>query len=356
MSDSLRVGLIGYGGAGRGIHSRLLRAVGQRVTHVVTRNADRTAAAQADWPGVVVLPDVAALVARAAELDLVVVASPTADHVAHVRALLAAGLPVVVDKPLATTADDARTLAREAEASGARLTVFQNRRWDPEQLTLRALLHSGELGHVHRFERRWERWRPVPQQRWKENDVDAGGLLLDLGAHLVDSAVQLFGPVASVYAELRALVTPAVDDVFLALTHVPGPDGHAVRSHLQAGGLAGAPGPRTRVLGDKGAYLVTRFEGEESPFTVLDAVVPDARSVAPVPHEGWLVRGAERVPVPRAPGGHEDFYRGVVDWLTDGGPAPVNPWDAVRTAVVLDAARVSAREGRVVELRQSTHP
>ena len=357
MSDSLRVGLIGYGGSGRGIHARLLRAVGQRVTHVVTRNAERAAAAEADWPGIVVLADVESLIDRAAELDLVVVASPTANHLAHVRALLDAGVPVVVDKPLATTAEHARVLARAAEASGARLTVFQNRRWDPEQLTLRAVIDSGELGRVHRFERRWERWRPIPLQRWKETDVLAGGLLLDLGSHLVDSAVQLFGPVTSVYAELRSLLTPAEDDVFLALTHVPTPDGHAVRSHLQAGALVGAPGPRTRVLGDKGAYLVTSFEGEASPFARLDVPETPARHGEVRPeHEGWLVHGSERIAVPRAPGGHADFYRAVVEWLTDGGPPPVNPWDAVRTAAVLDAARISSREGRVVELRQATHP
>ncbi len=343
MTDALRVGLVGYGSAGRGIHARLLREVGAQVVRVVSRNPDRAAAAGADWPGVAVDGDVAALLDHAAELDVVVIASPTGEHVAHVTAALAAGLPVVVDKPLATTADEAAELTRLGAEAGGRLTVFQNRRWDPEQLTLRALLEAGELGRVHRFERRWERWRPVPQDRWKENDTRAGGLLLDLGAHLVDSAVQLFGPVATVHAELRSLTTPAVDDVFLALTHAPRGDGPAVLSHLQAGGLVGAPGPRTRVLGDRGAYLVTSFEGEATPFAALDAGADDG-------HEGWLVRGDERVPVPRAPGGHPDFYRAVAAWVRDGGPVPVDPADAVLTARVLDAARVSAAEQRVVPL------
>lgn len=340
MTDALRVGLVGYGSAGRGIHARLLREVGAEVVRVVTRNPDRAAVADADWPGVAVDGDVPALLAHAADLDVVVVASPTGAHVEHVTRALAAGARVVVDKPLATTADEAAALARLGAEAGGRLTVFQNRRWDPEQLTLRALLAAGELGTVHRFERRWERWRPVPQQRWKENDTRAGGLLLDLGAHLVDSAVQLFGPVAGVHAELRSLTTPAEDDVFLALTHVARGDGPAVVSHLQAGALVGAPGPRTRVLGDRGAYLVTSFEGEATPFAAFDAG-DDA-------HEGWLVRGDERVPVPRAPGGHPDFYRAVAAWARDGGPVPVDPADAVVTARVLDAARVSAREGRVV--------
>lgn len=340
--EHLRVGLVGYGFSGRQIHTPLLKRLGQHVTVVVTRS--RGDQVKADWPRAAVVPDVPALLARATGLDLVVVASPTKEHATHVGELVAAGLPVLVDKPLATTEKDAQRLVRSATRHGGRLTVFQNRRWDSEQLTLAAVLRRGELGRVHRFERRWERYRPVPQQRWKELDPEAGGLLLDLGSHLVDSAVQLFGPVVGVAAELRAITTPALDDVFLALTHAPGADGHSVISHLSAGALVGAPGPRTRVLGEKGAYLVTRYEAEATPFAALDEAAD-----AP-PHEGWLVRGAERTPVPAAPGGHADLYRAVVRWAAEGGPAPVDPLDAVRVARVLDAARVAAAEGRTVKL------
>jgi predicted dehydrogenase len=340
MVDPLRFGLVGYGDAGRGIHARLVREAGHTVTAVVTRSPDRAAAARADWPGVRVADDVDALLGRADDVDVVVVASPTGLHLEHTLAVVTAGLPVVVDKPLGTSAAQARLLAERAEAAGTGLTVFHNRRWDAEQLTLWAVLDAGTLGTVHRFERRWERWRPVPKDRWKENDPVAGGLLLDLGPHLVDSAVQLFGPVASVYAEVRALTTTAPDDVFLALRHTGG-----VVSHLTGGGLVGAPGPRTRVLGSGGAFLVTSFEGEPTPFAVLDEAEPGAGA----DHGGWLVHGADRVPVPRAPGGHADFYRAVAAWR-DGGPPPVDPWDAVRTAQVLDAAAVSAREGRVVPI------
>jgi predicted dehydrogenase len=336
---ALRVGLVGYGGAGRGIHARLLREAGQQVTCVVTRS--RAEQVEADWPGALVVPDIDGLLAHADELDLVVIASPTGEHVAHVRAALDSGLHVLVDKPLATSAADSEALAAIGDG---RLTVFQNRRWDSEQLTLLALLAAGELGTVHRFERRWERFRPVPQDRWKENDPDAGGLLLDLGAHLVDSAIQLFGPVELVYAELHARSTPAVDDVFLALVHA----GNGVVSHLQAGAVVGAPGPRTRVLGDRGAYLVTSFEGEPTPFGALDDAYEETRRPGEPVHEGWLVRGADRQPVPRAPGGHVDLYRAVVRWVVDGGPPPVDPVDAARTARVLDAASVSAAEHRVV--------
>ncbi|TQL03894.1 Gfo/Idh/MocA family oxidoreductase [Cellulomonas sp. SLBN-39] len=346
--EPLRVGLVGYGGAGRGIHARLLREAGHHVTAVVTRS--RGEQVHQDWPDALVVPDVDALLAGVDALDLVVVASPTGEHEAHTAAALHAGAPVLVDKPLAPTTEAAQRLVDLATTLDGRLTVFHNRRWDPEQLTLRALLDAGALGRVHRFERRWERFRPEPQQRWKEQDVTSGGLLLDLGAHLVDSATQLFGPVRRVRAEIRSLTTPAPDDVFLALDHAPTEPGHHVVSHLWAGGLVGAPGPRTRVLGDRGAYLVTSFEGEPTPFAVLDDAQDGGRRPGEAPHEGWLVRGAERTPVPRAPGGHADVYRAVARWLREDGPVPVDPRDAVTTARVLDAARSAATSGDAVHL------
>lgn len=327
---TLRVALVGYGDAGRGIHAPLLRAAGHRVVAVVTRA--RADTVHEDWPDAVVHTSIEELVAGA-PVDVAVVASPTGAHVANVLALLGAGLPVVVDKPIAVDAVGAERLL----AAGGRLTVFQNRRWDAEQLTLQALLAAGDLGTVHRFERRWERWRPVPKVRWRETAVgEGGGLLLDLGSHLVDSAVQLFGPAVSVAAELRALTTPAEDDVFLALTHASG-----TVSHLSAGSLVAAPGPRTRVLGDRAAYLVTEFEADPTPFAVMSP---------PAGHLGLLVRGSETTPVPRAPGGHVDFYRQVGEWLAGRAPVPVDPADALATARVLDAARLAAAERRTIDL------
>ena len=329
---ALTVGLVGYGDAGRGIHARLAREAGHRVTHVVVRDPGRRSAAAQDWPGVVLHDDVASLVQAGDPPEVVVVASPTGLHTEHTQALLAAGLPTVVDKPLALDAEGAAHLVVRSQQTGTPLTVFQNRRWDAEQLTLAAVLEQGLLGAVHTFERRWERWRPVPRDRWKENAVgQGGGLLLDLGSHLVDSAVQLFGPVTGVHAELRSLTTPTEDDVFLSLRHRDG-----VVSRLWAGSLVGAPGPRTRVLGDAGAYLVTSFETEVTPYAPLSP---------PGDHEGLLVRGDEVTPVVRASGEHADFYRGVARWLRDGAAVPDDPGDAVRTAAGLDAARRSARTG-----------
>jgi predicted dehydrogenase len=341
----LRLAIVGYGGAGRAIHARLAKEVGLPVTAVVTRDAVRRQQAASDWPGAKLLDDLDALVAGRAGFDVVIIASPTALHADHAAHLARAGIPFVVEKPIGVDVFEARAVVGEARATSTPFTVFQNRRWDTEQLTLAAMLRRGELGDVHTFERRWERWRPSPAQRWKENDVIGGGLLLELGPHLVDSSTVLFGTVTHVWAQTRALSTVTEDDVFIVLRHEPGggvaqsPIG--VVSRLWGGSLVAAAGPRTRVLGNKGAYVVTTFEQDASPFEVFDAEAPPGTC-------GWLTRGRDRTPVPQAVGGHGDFYRALGAWLTDDGPAPVDPADAVRTAEVLDAARVSAREGRTV--------
>ena len=344
-----RVALVGYGSAGRTIHAPLLGAAGAAPALVATASPERAAQVAADLPGADVVPDLAA--ALAARPDLVVLASPSGVHAGQALQCVAAGVPVVVDKPLAVDADQARRVVVAADASGVALTVFQNRRWDAENLTLRRLLADGDLGSVHRFERRWERWRPVPKARWREQATaaDGGGLLLDIGPHVVDAALLLFGAAESVYAETAARTTTAEDDAFVSIRHAGG-----VRSHLTLGAVVGAPGPRSRVLGSRGAYVVTELPGEPAVF----AGFADAPG-----HCGWFVAGDERRPVPRAEGAPVDFYRAVLAALAV--PAadvagrraalPVDPWDAVAVAEVLDAARRSAEQGRPVDLPAAAH-
>jgi predicted dehydrogenase len=338
-SRRVRVGLVGYGFAGREIHAPLLLEAGLDVSVVATSDPDRRAQVGRELPAARCVSSFDALLLESHAVDVVVLASPTGVHAEQAIACLDAGIPVVVDKPLGVDATQAALVVERAREVGVRLTVFQNRRWDAEQLTLTRLLAEGALGQVFRFERRWERWRPQPKDRWRESSpaTEGGGLLLDLGSHLVDSAVQLFGPVREVYAELAAHTTAAEDDAFLALGHESG-----VRSHLGALSVAGAPGPRTRVLGRAGSYVVTSFEAEHSAFA--DLADRDGE------HCGWLVAGDSREPVFRAPGTAADFYRLLAEAVTTGAPMPVDARDAVHVMAVLDGARASAAERRVVML------
>ena len=211
-----------------------------------------------------------------------VLASPTNVHAQQAREALRRDLAVVVDKPMAVTAADARELAELAEARGVLLTVFQNRRWSSDHLTTRAVLSSGVLGELVRYEARYERWRPVPKDRWREHSTseDGGGVLMDLQSHLVDGALDLFGPAESVYAELAAITTVGDDVSFLVIRHLSG-----LTSHLGATSLAGAPGPRTRLLGRDGTYLVADIDGDPTAYA--------AWTDADDEHRGWLVLGEE---------------------------------------------------------------
>ena len=336
-----RAAIAGYGFAGRDIHAPRLLEAGVEVVAVSTASPERAAAARADLPGVRVVPGLAELLA-VPDVDVVVLATPTGGHAEQVRAVVDAGRPCVVDKPLAVDAPSAAAVVRYAERAGVPLTVFQNRRYDPEQATVARVVADGLVGEPFRYEMRWERWRPVPKDRWRENlpAAEGGGLLLDLHSHLVDAAVQLFGPVESVVATLAARTTVAEDDAFLLCRHAGG-----VESHLGASSVAAAPGPRVRLLGTEGAYVLADFEGEPHLWS--------GQADADAAHSGWLYRGQEREPVVRAASSQADLYRVVARALAAPEPQaamPVDPWDAVHTLAVIDAARVSAREQRVVRV------
>ncbi|MEV0499434.1 Gfo/Idh/MocA family oxidoreductase, partial [Streptomyces spectabilis] len=261
--NDLRVGLIGYGLAGSVFHAPLIAATdGLVLDTVVTSNPERQAEATTAY-GSRTAASADELWDRADELDLVVIASPNKTHVPLATAALKAGLPAVVDKPLAGTAADARDLAALADERGLLLSVFQNRRWDNDFRTLRKLLAAGELGDVWRFESRFERWRPQPKGGWRESGdpEEIGGLLYDLGSHVVDQALVLFGPAARVYAEadVRRPGARADDDTFIAITHTGG-----VRSHLYVSATAAQLGPRFRVLGSAAGYVKYGLDPQEA--------------------------------------------------------------------------------------------
>jgi predicted dehydrogenase len=336
----LRAAIIGYGLAGSIFHAPLIASTpGLCVATVVTGDPTRQERVRRDHPEANVLPRVDDLWERANEHDLVVVAAPNSAHVPLASDALDAGLAVVVDKPLATTAADAAGLVEHARAKGRLLTVFQNRRWDSDHRTLRRLVSEGTLGDAMRYESRFERWRPqLRPDAWRETAAPAegGGVLLDLGSHLVDQALSLFGPVVHVYGEIEARRGGVGDDdAFLALRHRSG-----TYSHLWMSVLAAAPGPRLRVLGTRAGYLVADVDGQED--ALRSGLRPDGRSawgVEPEHRWGRIVRGEHSEPVRSEPGDWPAFYSELERALREGGPPPVDPADAIATLEVLDAAR-----------------
>jgi predicted dehydrogenase len=351
----LRVGLLGYGLAGRVFHAPLVAATdGLRLAAVVTTDPNRRAQVLRDHPGTRLFARSEQLIGSG-EVDVIVVATPNRSHVAMARLAVAAGLPVVVDKPLAATSAEGRALVEEAQRRGVPLTVFQNRRWDGDFRTVRRLIDEGVLGTVLRFESRFDRWRPSIRARWREQGApeDAGGLLFDLGAHLVDQAVQLFGPVESVYAEIdhRRAGTAVDDDDFVALAHANG-----TRSHLWMSVLAAQLGPRMRVLGDKAAYTKYGLDGQEAALGAGRR--PGDGGWGEDPPAQWGTVGTEGDPheVRTEPGRYEAFYAGLVAALRDGAPLPVDPAESVAVLELLEAARRSAARRETVRVGPDEDP
>ena len=350
MAD-LRVAIVGYGLSGRFFHAPLVAATpGLQVTFVVTASEQRRRQVVAEHPATILIERPEDLWEQTPPPDLVVVATPNDSHAALAAAALDRRIAVVVDKPLAITAEAAEALVAQAERQRVLLTPYQNRRWDTDQLTLRRLISEGALGTVVRYESRFERWRPEGSAKaWRETQPpeQGGGLLLDLGSHLVDQALVLFGPASQVYAEIEARRgTAADDDVFIALRHAGG-----TLSHLWASAVAPAPGPRLRVQGSAAGFVVSALDPQEA--ALRDGARPGTGAGWGVPPDwehGRLVTGDISVPVPPEPGNWPRFYELVRDALADGAPAPVDPRDAVTTLHVLEAARASARRREVVTL------
>lgn len=351
--EPLRVGLIGYGLAGSAFHAPLVEAVpGLSLASVVTSNPERAEQVREAHPGAEVLPDADALFAAGGSHDLVVVAAPNREHVPLGLAAVGAGLHFVVDKPLAANVADAQRLADAAEARGMVGSVFHNRRWDGDFLTLRRLIAEGALGDLSRLESRFDRWRPaVDRDKWREGGgpEDAGGALFDLGPHLIDQVLELLGPAVSVYAEVRQLRPGAEvdDDFFLGLEHTSG-----VSSHLSATMLAAQPGPRLRVLGSTAAYVKWGVDVQE------EALRSGARPCDPgfgeEPPEAWGRLGGEddAQAVETERGRYVEFYEQMERAIrAPGDEAPPVALEAgIATLRVIEAAQASAAQRVVVPL------
>ena len=350
------VAIIGYGLAGRVFHAPLITATpGLKVAAIITSDAARRRQAQADHPGAAVLGTAQELWAQAEQFAAVVIATPNSSHAPLATEAIDHGLAVVVDKPLALSSQEATQLIDHAEQKRTPLTVFQNRRWDSDQLTLASLLKEGALGTVQRYESRFERWRREARPDvWRERATpeQGGGLVLDLGSHLVDQALHHFGPVQQVYAEIdKRRGTPADDDAFLALTHASG-----VISHLHASALTAAPGPRLRVLGSEGALVVRELDSQEDRLRAGQRpdTTPDWGE-EPEHARPRLIAGERSIPIRPERGSWQTFYARFRDVLAGQvlvaqASLPVDPRDAVECLRVLEAARHSAAEHRVVTL------
>lgn len=334
----LRTGIVGFGTSGRVFHAPFVSTSPRyRLDVVSTADESRAAEARALHPGAAVVPDAEALLSR--DLDLVVIGSPPGSHVELATRAIDAGIAVVVDKPLAASADEARGLVEYARSAGIPLTVFQNRRWDGDFLTLRGLLDQGTLGAVRRFESRFEWFKPVETKAWKAQAgaAEGGGILLDLGTHLLDQALLLFGDVDEVHAELdvRRAGGGAEDNAFVALRHRSG-----VISHLWMNAVAPLVGPRFHVLGSEAGFTSTGLDPQEA--ALKSGALPTDPGFGTASTPAVLGIAGSHRDHPLLPGRYAGFYAALADALLEGAPLPVDPSDAVRVLDLIERIRAVA--------------
>jgi predicted dehydrogenase len=339
----VRIGLVGYGFGGRYFHAPFLAAAPEcEFLGVVTTSPERRDAVAAELPGAAAFDSLEQLANAGAEA--VTICTPAATHIELVQRALRLGLAVVCDKPFALDAASARETVLLSEQLEVPLTVYQNRRWDSDFLTVRKALADGVLGDPLRFESRFERFAPDPGP-----PASGGGTLRDFGSHLVDQALVLFGPARLVYAEMHTGDHPDAidDDVFVAITHASG-----VHSQLWGSWRQNASGPRYRVTGTEASYVVVPdMDGQEA-WLVAGQSPATRADWGEEPQERWgrVFRDGTSEVLPSERGAWPTFYPAFAAAVRGEGPVPVNPWDAVATARVLDAARESANFGEAIRL------
>ncbi len=339
----IRVGLIGFGMAGRVFHAPLLSSVqGIELAAVLERTSNEAAER---YQGITVHRSVEAMLADKS-LRLLVVATPNGTHFSLAKEILKAGKNVVVDKPMTLTSAEAAELIALSWEHKALLVPFHNRRWDSDFLTVRKLLDEGLLGQLVAFESRLDRWRPTPlkERLWKEDPEAGGGTLLDLGPHLSDQALVLFGKPEAVSADVvREKDGPGANDSFAVRLRYP-----RLSVTLGANGLSLPAAPRFHLRGTGGGYVKKGVDPQEAALNKITRI--DDRNWGAEPAHDWgllhvgIDGGSVSRPVPALPGDYRLFYAGVRDALEGQGPAPVTAVDGWRVARLLEWAAESAEK------------
>ena len=343
--EPMRFGLVGYGTGGRHFHAPFMAAAeGVELCSIVARAPATIAMVRQDLPGIAVYPSLTEMIA-AGGIEAVTITTPPHTRRALVLEAIAAGLHVVADKPFAPDAAGGRDLDRSARDNGVRLAVYHNRRWDSDIRTLRKVIDDGRLGTI---------WRVHSRMDFDEASTleagPTGGLLRDLGSHLVDQMIWLLGPVAAVDAQLDTVaLTEGVTDASFTITlrHRGG-----AHSHLSASKINHLHCRELRAYGDKGSYVASSTDVQARSIFAGRRPAIDCEDWGYEPRSNWgILRTAEGEEiVPAEQGRYHDFYEGFVAAVRSGDRPPVSAEDGIAALAVLDAARASAAQGRSVRL------
>jgi len=346
---TIQVGLVGFGIAGRYFQAPVIRAVpGLRLSAIVQRTGNSAAET---YPDVRVVPTVEDLLAIDG-IELVVVATPNTTHAPIARRCLEAGRHVVIDKPFAPTSSEAAPVIELARQAGRLLSVYHNRRWDGDFLTVERLLADGACGRPVMFESHFDRYRPgLRPGVWRERAEAGSGVLFDLGSHLVDQAVALFGLPEAVTADVRLERDGAVaDDAFDVMLHYP-----RMRALLRGTMLACQPGPRFLLHGTEGTYVKHHVDPQEERLKGGETADAAGRGEEPPDRWGILTRCPHgevvREPVATEAGDYRRYYENIRDAIHGRATLAVTPQQALDVVRLLELAQESSRQGRTVTAR-----
>ena len=344
----MRLAVVGFGLSGSVFHAPLITAcAGAELALIVTGNPERQAQAHASHPSVPVVSTVDELFTRTDEFDVLVVATANSQHVPLALRALDGGLHVIIEKPMAGTRGDAEQIFNRAESVGRQVHVFQNRRWDSDFLTVERIVADGELGQVHRFQSAFERFRPETQPRWRDigSAAELPGLLYDLGSHVVDQALILWGPAERVYASARTLRAPhlANDDTVITIEHANG-----VISELAVSALAAHLAPRFRVLGNEAAITIDGLDEQEA--LLRNGQIPTDDTWGATERIVRFHHGDERSESRSLERGRWDlFYPAVASAIAGLSDPPVSSGSVIATVTLLEQAVLSAQRGQWVD-------
>jgi predicted dehydrogenase len=355
------VGVIGYGLGGRVFHAPFVSAVpGLKLVAIMQRRGDEAAKA---YPGTRIDRSVDEML-QDKSIELVVVSTPNETHFALAKHALESGKHVVIDKPFSATSEEASELGRIAKSKGLLAIPFQNRRWDGDFLTVKKLLKEAAVGRLVTFESHFDRFRPVPRENtWKEAENPANGMLFDLGPHLVDQVLALFGTPDAITASVRSdRDETAIEDAFDITLHYPGKNGKGLLAHCRTSYLACDNAPRFLLHGTKGSFKKHGLDPQE-PTLVGGAKVPvmgtpevwlqekeaawGKLTVAPVPSDPAMLVEHQ---VKTEAGDYRGFYANVRDAILGTAPLAVTPEDGYRVIKMLEMARKSSSEGRTLQV------
>jgi len=346
MDHTFNLALLGSGFVGRVFHAPLIaHTPGLRLHTIVSSRHDEAAAA---YPQAHIVADAQQAFADP-QIDAVVVATPNQTHAPLALAALAQGKHVLVDKPFTLDVDEAQRVIAQAQRAGRIVSVFQNRRWDGDFLTLRALLEAGTLGEVAEFHSHFDRHRPQVGNRWREHALPGSGLWFDLGPHLLDQTLQLFGQPQAIQVDLAQQRHGAqATDYFHAVLRYP-----RLRAVLHAGSLVAANGLRFAVHGERGSYLKHGLDTQEAQLRA--GLTPAAPQWGEDPLAGQLTLVADdgsstAHALQTQRGDYRHCYAGFREAMAGRAPAPVDAAQALAVMRLLELGQRSAAEGRTLAL------